>query len=139
MNSCFRAQFVSSIQLCSETFWFMFFSAAFATWFLQYILVSFFGIILDLTNVLTTIFGRFKRHICLSDLILMLKEYICLELFNAFVFPLLVLLLVIFSFWFVFKKSSLFLCCCFYQFHICINIGMPLQVHCCNTNWSYFM
>ena len=57
--------------------------------------MSFFDRLSDLPNVLTTRFGRFNRNLCLSDVLLMLKEYIGLNLFTAFVFPLLMFLLVI--------------------------------------------
>ena len=57
--------------------------------------MSFFDRMSETPNVLTTRFGRFKIHLFLSDLILILKESIGLNLFTSFVFFLLLLLLVI--------------------------------------------
>ena len=105
INSFFRALFFSSIQWCSEPFWFMFFPAEFTTWFLQYILVSFFDTLSYQPNVLTTGSDRFNRHLCLSDSILMLKEYIGLNLFTVFVFLILLFLLVIVFFSFRLEKQ----------------------------------
>ena len=74
MNRFFRDQFIRSIQWCSELFLFMIFPAAFTTWFLQSIFMSFFDSIPDMPNALITRSSRFKSNICLSDLIRMLKE-----------------------------------------------------------------
>ena len=64
-----------------------FLPASFTTLFMQSILVSLFDRLSDLTNVLTTRFFRFKRHLCLSDLMMMLKESIGLNFFTAFFLP----------------------------------------------------
>ena len=62
-----RSQFVSIIQWCLESFWFMFFPAAFKTWFMQSIFVSFFDRMSDLPNVLTKYLeGSRDIYVCLN-------------------------------------------------------------------------
>ena len=109
LNSFFRAQFFGSIQWCSELFWFVFSPDYFTTWFLQSIFMSFFDMLSDLPNILTAGVFRFKIHVCLSELILMLREYIGLNFFTALSPLLLMLLLVIVFFLVCLRKNHLIL------------------------------
>ena len=100
--------------------------------------MSFFDRFSDLPYVLTTGFERFKSHLSLFDLILMLKEYIGLNFFIAF-FLLLMLLLVI-VFFLIFLEKIVDSCVSDFTSATSAEIlKMTLQVHCFNINGSYFL